>query len=115
LKNALPISVNNQTGWNTVRAGVNYHFALGATTSISGAPIQSPQYDATSFALPSFKAPDLQAPTAQLAQVDPKIAQVSKTAGAAPAQPSTSTVSSSVLTPATGTLPDISLSDIIHP
>ena len=114
LRNALPISVNNQTGWNTVRAGVNYHFALGATTSITGAPIQAPKYDAASFSLPSFKTPDLQTPAVQSAQVETKTTQVTKSASAALQQPSVSQASSNVLTPATGTLPDISFSDIIH-
>lgn len=117
LPNPLQISVNNQSGWNTIRAGVNYHFALGATTSITGAPIATPNYDAASLALPSLKLNTSQDTAQQSSQAAPKASYTPPSNAVIGLNQAVTPVvqTTTNLTPATGTLPEISFSDIIHP
>jgi outer membrane immunogenic protein len=116
LQRPLPLSVNTQTAWNTIHLGVNYHFNWGATTSFTGAALSStPTLNTASLALPSTKAY-----AGQDLAVHSSAPGPSKTASSytpAPLAQASSAVASPIagLTPATGTLPDISLSDLIHP
>mgnify|MGYP006276920523 CR=1 FL=1 len=116
LRAPVPMNVNTQTAWNTIRAGVNYHFALGATTSITGAPITTPSYDTAAFSAPAaaLNAPQLATGRTRVAQASYQPASVAApVATAAPAPVAASPIAG--LAPATGTMPDISFSDIIHP
>lgn len=116
LRAPIAINVNNQSAWNTIRAGVNYHFAWGATTSITGAPITTPTFDANALATPTYnyKAASV-AKDKSFAFNAGQNASTQTASLAAPA--SAPAVASPIpgLAPATGTLPDISFSDIIHP
>ena len=112
----LPLSVNDQTAWNTIRAGVTYHFSWGATASLTGANIAAaPNFNAASLALPSTKtyaAQDLAAPSSSVASAKTTSANIPTSIAQATPVPASPIAG---LTPATGTLPDISISDIIHP
>jgi outer membrane immunogenic protein len=109
----LPLSVNNQTAWSTIRAGVNYHFSWGATSSITGASITAPNYDTASLALPSLKNIGASAHTASPQPVATQTVP-STVSASVPQQVQTQVSPIAGLTPATGSLPDISISDIIH-
>jgi outer membrane immunogenic protein len=121
LRTPIPMNVNNQSAWNTIRAGVNYHFAWGATTSITGAPISAPGFDVNALAAPmaNYKAAPVagyQSFATGAGQKAPDRRTASLAAPAsAPAAASAPTSPIPGLAPATGGLPDISFSDIIHP
>jgi len=109
----IPVNINNVTAWNTIRAGVNYHFALGATTSITGEGLSIQPFTAASLAGPSNN----KSGNAQTQSVTSS-ALASHTATSSYSSSATSPAPESQvngLAPATGTLPNIALSDILHP
>lgn len=110
------INVNRNTVWSTIRAGVNYHFALGATYSITGAALAEPSFNPSSFNMQ--RAPVIAARDASAKVAKPQAqAQYAEVVAPAEAPVSTPLAASPIpgLAPPTGVLPDISLSDIIHP
>ena len=115
-KPLLPLSVNNQTAWNTIRAGVNYHFNWGATTSLTGASLSTtPALNTASLSLPSAKAYSGQDLAPRASSGAPSKSSGSNSSTAAQQDVSAPVSPIAGLTPATGTLPSISISYIIHP
>jgi outer membrane immunogenic protein len=109
----IPVNVNNVTAWNTVRAGVNYHFALGATTSITGDGLSIQPFSAASLTGYSVNKPG----NASNKSARSSASYSPTVSGSDAPSAAVSTPASPVngLTPATGTLPNIALSDILHP
>lgn len=115
LQAPMAMRVNNQSAWNTIRAGVNYHLAWGATTSITGMPISTPTYDASAFATPAGNYKPAPSPKDRSFATDAgqNPTQTASLGATAPAPAAPSPIQG--LAPATGALPDLSFSDIIHP
>jgi outer membrane immunogenic protein len=113
---AIPVSITNQTGWNNIRAGVNYHFAWGATSSLTGQPIGVSNYNVPALNLPvgqSYEPGKLT--QASTASARPAVVAASATNPALPVAAAANAQSPIPgLAPATGAIPDISFSDIIH-
>ncbi len=118
LRAPIPMNVNTNTAWNTIRAGVNYHFALGATSSITGASLADTSFNQSSL---NVTANSLALPKGAALQKSTSQPQAQYTAATTTAQASVSTSAPAAaspipgLAPATGGIPDISFSDIIHP
>lgn len=113
----IPMNVNTNTSWNTIRAGVNYHFALGATSSITGASLPDASFNQSSLNIsgPAFGQAKGAVSQKPGSPARAQYAGLAATSTQPPAPPPA--VSSPIpgLAPATGGIPDISFSDIIHP